>query len=340
MLNVTRTQKWRLKVKLISSDPPTTSQSQPSTAAILPSSSINDSPDHCASPSRTAYQSRTTEWRAVQKAKTNLPQTPLKKARIITKLAMSPSCVKILTKSNVLMTPAAQGKLVMGDMVMNCLATRIQQAKPRGGVTAKQKLKYAALSSVTTGNIKSGQKTQILKILNLRKQSLARKKEWINKQRKRRKGRMAEEIRQGIQEFYLLPTVSHVSPNKKDIVKVKNPDGTVTGVQKQIMTIKVAEALELYRELNSGVKVSMTTFRMLKPHNVRHMCETDRRSCLCMVCCNLSLKSEALQKFLVREKCEDEQLLISKHESSGSTTSCVDQPTLTVLLFEGGYIKN
>ncbi len=144
-LNVTRTQKWRLKVKLISSEPPTTGQSQPSTTAILPSSLISDSPDHCASPSRTAYQSRTTEWRAVQKAKTNLPQTPLKKARIITKLAMSPSCVKILTKSNVLMTLAAQGKLVMGDMVMNCLATSIQQAKPRGGITAKQKLKYAAL---------------------------------------------------------------------------------------------------------------------------------------------------------------------------------------------------
>ncbi len=137
---------------------------------------------------------------------------------------------------------------------------------------------------------------------------------------------MAEEIRRGIQEFYLLPTVSCVSTNKKDVVKVKNPDGTVTGVQKQIMTMKVAEALELYRELNPCVKVSMTTFHMLTPHNVRHICETDRRSCLCTVCCNLSLKSEALQKFLVREKCEDEQLPISKHELSGSTLCSGDKP--------------
>ena len=95
--------------------------------------------------------------------------------------------------------------------------------------------------------------------------------------------------------------------------------------------MKVAEALELYRELNPDVKVSMTTFRMLKPHNVRHMSETDRRSCLCTVCCNLSLKSEALQKFLIREKCADEQLPISKHELSSSTLCNGDKPAAACL---------
>ena len=327
-LNVSRTQKWRLRVSL-------ERQQSESATISLSESTPQSTPmggqqiNEC---SQTPFSPKSAEWRALKRVRENMPKTPIKKATLVAKLAESPRCSKILTEKQVLMSPEAQNKLEMGELLIQSLASSITDSKPHGGLTAKHRLEYGALTSVTAGSeIKRGQKTQVLKNLKIHKRTLKRTKDWATQKRKLRKDRMVQEVRNGIRDFYQLSTVSRISPNKKDVVKVKKPDGTSTEVQKQVMTMTVAQAYELYQELNPGIKVSLTSFRMLKPQNVRHLSETNRRSCLCTTWCNMALKSEALVKFLTREKYVTEGLPTNKQQLAGATLCSQEKPAAACL---------
>ena len=293
------TKRWRMRVKLAETSPSTSNPPKNSQG--------------------TPFSSRTTEWRAIKKVKANLPTTPAKKATIIEKLASSLTSEKILQDRGVFMIPEARNSAEIGEILIGSLASSIEDCKPRDGVKARQKLSYDALTSVFSGKVlKRGHKKQVSSSLKMSKKILKKSKGWANKSRKQRKDRIADEVRQSVKDFYLLSTVSRISPNKKDVVKVKHSNGTER-LQKQVMTMKVHDAYDLYKETHPGIKISLTTFRMLKPQNVRHMCDTNRKSCLCTTCCNLSLKAEALQKFLTREKCADSDLPITKQDLSSAS---------------------
>ena len=56
------------------------------------------------------------------------------------------------------------------------------------------------------------------------------------------------------------------------------------------------EAYKIYVD-KFGKKVGFTSFRNLKPGNVRKISETDRRTCLCTICANVALKAHSIAKY-------------------------------------------
>ena len=63
------------------------------------------------------------------------------------------------------------------------------------------------------------------------------------------------------------------------------------------------EILNLIGSVSEGYpSYSFTSFKKLKPQNVRRISETNRKSCLCKACCNVALKVEALKSFVTNHK--------------------------------------
>ena len=61
-----------------------------------------------------------------------------------------------------------------------------------------------------------------------------------------------------------------------------------------------------YRAKYPNEKIGLTTFRRVKPIQVRQITETNRRSCLCQKCCNVALKADALKKFARQMEMKDD----------------------------------
>ena len=59
--------------------------------------------------------------------------------------------------------------------------------------------------------------------------------------RKLLKYRMAEEICLSIKEFYLPSNVSSIRPIQRNVFKMKNADGTVKVLQKEIMKLEISD---------------------------------------------------------------------------------------------------
>ena len=67
-------------------------------------------------------------------------------------------------------------------------------------------------------------------------------------------------------------------------------------------------------------KIGFSTFKKLKPKHVRHVSETNHKSCLCQICCNIALKSEALKSFISHDHFKDiEKPPHEKHELMNRT---------------------
>lgn len=112
-------------------------------------------------------------------------------------------------------------------------------------------------------------------------------------------------VRTSVEAFFLSPEISREIPLKKEAIKVKDVTGSSKTVQKNVMVMSVQEAFGAYKSKFSENKVGLTTFKSLKPKNVKKVSETNRRTCLCTICSNVSLKVEAIRKFsssILKEK--------------------------------------
>ena len=66
-----------------------------------------------------------------------------------------------------------------------------------------------------------------------------------------------------------------------------------------------ADAYHAYKTKFPKDKIGFSTFKKLKPPHIRRVSETSRKSCLCQICCNIALKSEALKTFLSQDSFKD-----------------------------------
>ena len=64
------------------------------------------------------------------------------------------------------------------------------------------------------------------------------------------------------------------------------------------MTMTLEDAFKSFKSVYPNVKIGFTMFKKLKPENVRKISETNRKSCLCQICCNFALKVDALKKHI------------------------------------------
>jgi hypothetical protein len=183
---------------------------------------------------------------------------------------------------------------------MEDIRENVQELKPRGTQESEKKTAY---DSIINSAVKSAKKkkTNLLQYLGLSKNKKKKTEHWWKRNpRKRRKDRTSEAIKSKVSEFYLSQEVSREVPNKKDVLCVKG-EMSKEYVQKHIMTMTSTDAYHAYKTKYPEDKIGFSTFKKLKPPQVRRVSETSRKSCLCQICCNIALKCEALKTFFLEK---------------------------------------
>lgn len=160
---VVRTKAWRLKVKISNNR--------------LNRSSPNSSHQQKENP----FSSRSAEKRAVKRASDALPNTPIRKKRIIEKLAGAQS-----DSQNVECTRSRK-RLPLEDEVIQSLQEEIHHLKPKGGSNTHKKAAYNAILHVASKiKVRYGLKTSLKDKLKVRRLA-TKNRYWENKARKKKK---------------------------------------------------------------------------------------------------------------------------------------------------------
>ena len=279
---VMRTQAWRMRIKMKKSTVAEQQQQQ------------HPEPQASTSSTPTPYTNRWSKNRAVRRVRQSLPKTPEKRAFLVEELASSPSCKDILSKKGAYINPTARKTLDMGRSIIDGFQKKLSEVKYTGGGHNEKRQAYHNLKQVVQGlRIKYGLKSKICKEVDIKnKKQVERQDWWKLVLRKKRKDCIPNTVRNSIQYFYMDPEISKELPCAR--VAKEN-------VEKRIMTMTIGEAFKLYKEKHPDHKLGLTSFRKFKPRNICIVSETNRRSCLCQVCCNVALKSKALKSFVRKQ---------------------------------------
>ena len=239
--------------------------------------------------------SRVTEWRYVKKAKAALPNTPRRKSRVVEKLINSPSVKSHLEEKGLIISERARRQLKLGENVLHSVKSKLKDVTKRGTVEKEKKTAYQILhNAIFYGVKKYTIGAGLSSFLRVRRNQgkLDTDEWWKNRSRKPRKDMIDDATKEKVTLFFLSPKTSREVPNKKDVIKI-NDEKT----NKHIMTMTMSEAFDEFKKQYPDVKIGFTSFKKFKPHQVRRVSETSHKSCLCQICCNLSLKIDAIQKF-------------------------------------------
>ena len=95
--------------------------------------------------------------------------------------------------------------------------------------------------------------------------------------------------------------------------------------RKHVIVMTLNEAYSMFQTMHPYDKIGFTSFVKLKPSYVKPAKETSHKACLCSICCNTSLKAEALQKFILPRKTEYSALPHNKHQLSALSMCPYDQ---------------
>ena len=128
---VQRTQKWRMKIKYKNEN--AYDNNKPDDASAMETEPSTSTRDHL------PFQNRMSEHRALNKAKSALPNTPIRKARIVQKLINSPATQKQLKAKGLIMTNTTRKKLEMGNVVMKSLKDKLKTVKQKDTIQGEKR---------------------------------------------------------------------------------------------------------------------------------------------------------------------------------------------------------
>ena len=188
-----------------------------------------------------------------------------------------------------------------------------------GGVKARRTLKNV-LSETLKGSKKIQRKIENKIGLRKPKKKISGSPWRMIPSRKVRKDKINDDQRKEITDFFMSGEVTREVPNRKEV-------SNKTNMGKMIMTMPIKEAFAIYKRKFPTRKVDFTAFYKLKPSNIKKVSETNRRCCLCQLCCNVALLVEAANKF------ETENT-----ESKGNLTK-QSAGDITVCKYDGEYPK-
>ena len=306
-----RTQNWRLRVKLASKiyALPEDTENNEVTEEIGDSGDrsetvLSEKDEQTAQTKKDTSSpgySKATIYRHVKKIKDDLPKTPEKKAAIVEKLINSPTTSKILECQGNLITEKKKKKIEFAERVIDEVSKNISESKSPGNSSKERKVGKHVLLKTAVKAI--GKDFQLgCKSLGLTKKKVHNIRHdetnwWKPNPRKRRRDRISENVKQKIKDFYLSAEISRIVPNKKEVICLKTQEEKQY-VQKQVMVMTSADAFHQYKRQYPEDKVGFSSFKKLKPAQVRRVSETSRKSCLCNICCNVALKADALKHFI------------------------------------------
>jgi hypothetical protein len=319
-LAVKRTQVWRMRVNL-------NHQSNLQTEDLEQLEQRREVDTSIPSTS-SSFTSRFSRYRQVNKTKSTLPKTPSKRAEVVKKLIQSPTTSKILMKEGLILTPECKRKLQLADDVIASLQENIVDAKQTNSSKSDKKHAYNILTATIEKRTRNKCGIYVRKLFSFSHRSkVTAKRQWWQKQvRKVRKDKLSEKTRLLVKQHYLSAEVSREVPNKKEVIKVKKDDGKKEVLQKHLMTMTLEDAYKNFKSLYPDVKIGFTMYKKLKPENVRKISETNRKSCLCQICCNFALKVETLKKHVKTVETPDNKEQLTKilldKENISSATLC------------------
>ena len=201
----------------------------------------------------------------------------------------------------------------MDQAVAEGVSECLNETKAKGGQCKEQKqahdiLKYAILKTVAK---RYRIKRHLLSNMHLNKNAKHEKSRdtwWEAKPRKKRKDCLKDFVKQDVAMFFMSEEISREVPNKREVVTIKGDDKKER-VSKHVMIMTMKDAFELFKRKHKDVKIGFTSFCKLKPKQVRKVSETNKRSCLCQICCNAALKEEAMKTLI---NSTDEMKQVSK----------------------------
>ena len=91
-----------------------------------------------------------------------------------------------------------------------------------------------------------------------------------------------------------------------------------------------ADAFHIYKTQNSDEKIGFSSFKSLKPKQVRRVSETNKKSCLCQICCNIALKAESLTSFMKTNKDKISTVINTDKKTLSDITLCPVSPVSPV----------
>lgn len=297
---VMRTQNWRLKIVLQEKD-----------------NTADDSP---VSP----FSSRWSEYRAVRKARNQLPSTPRKKAVVLEKLMDSPKTRDILEKKGAMLSPAARKKLKVADVLMESVGLALEDTKAKPGSCKAQKACHKALYQAAIGKVakKYHLTNQLSKLLKTRRYGV-KERWWQSSARKPRRDKLPQPTVDLVHDWYTSGEIAREVPCKKKVTKEKDTAGQVHIGPQYCMTVTLKEAYELFKHQHPNLPIGYTSFCKLKPKQVKRVSETSRRTCLCQTCCNIALKLEGLKNFSAnKEDLKEKMKTITSKREFADLTLC------------------
>lgn len=117
----------------------------------------------------------------------------------------------------------------------------------------------------------------------------------------KRSDSIPEETLNLVESFFNSDEVSRQTPNRKDVIRVKDNEGNQKTVPKRHLVMTVAEVYELFRLTYPDVKIKRTKFFELRPFHVRVMSEMPHNVCVCVYHANFQFMVEALKDVLDAE---------------------------------------
>ena len=288
------------------------------------SNHAENNPANEADETRSPFSTRWSERRASKKVQKALPQTPKKRAHLVQKLIDSPHTTKLLTQKGCIMSKQLAKRLKLGEVVLQSLHLQVQQTKSKGTRHHDKLMAHKLLKQVAASGIakKYGLRTFLMRRIGLRRNHADAAKVddwWKGEVRKRRKDCLTVGVKNVVTEFFLSSEISRENPGKRYVVDV---DGCK--VQRHSMTVTLKEAYKMFQEKYPTLKIGFTRFRTSKPVQVVKVSETNRRTCLCMQCCNIAVKAEAIKKLIKVKGDEDSAYLPCTKQDLAKLTLCAE----------------
>ena len=115
-----------------------------------------------------------------------------------------------------------------------------------------------------------------------------------------------EQLIAKIHDFWLSPGITRVSTSKRDVLKLKHPDGTTEKAPKHWLEMTQLEVFRKFQKKEPGIKIGLRCFEQNKPKQVRRLTRRDTISCCCRYHEDMRLAVTAYQRAHERlhSKCE------------------------------------
>ncbi|CAC5406462.1 unnamed protein product [Mytilus coruscus] len=131
------------------------------------------------------------------------------------------------------------------------------------------------------------------------------KSSWTYTSRKTRYDAMSEDEKKTVYDFWLFPSISRPSRNKKDIKRVRLGPKIYSSHMIHVLNKSQTEAFLEFRTTNLDIKITQRKFENLKPYFVRAARQQNRSNC----CCRYHIEAQSMFK-----KCmEFRKIVLTNH---------------------------